>query len=69
MNKQCSNCKHWGAFNKYRIAGYCLRHAPIVIDSGHTEWPKTWDTERCGDFETLIPTKSLVSPKQKCPFK
>lgn len=53
MNEQCSNCKHWGAFNKNRIVGYCKRHAPVVIITGHTEWPKTWDTEKCGDFETV----------------
>ena len=60
---QCADCKYWNEINKFIHIGECRAHAPTIMleiifpnnykgdEWPEKRWPKTKDTDSCGDFE------------------
>lgn len=65
MDTNCENCKFWGLDGKIPATGYCRRYAPrpeVIppieeIGSRDTVWPRTKDSEWCGEWETQVVVK------------
>jgi len=53
----CASCRHWAKSTGSSSYGECRRHAPVVLNRAPPilqkihEFPVTYDSEWCGDYE------------------
>ena len=49
---KCEHCRFWKQDKRSSKMGWCRRYAPRPNGVRH-EWPRTENTDWCGDFEPL----------------
>ena len=49
----CGGCRYWVEGRPYRgkVYGECRRNAPIVAATYKAKWPRTNESEWCGQWE------------------
>lgn len=67
MARTCEACRFWFRHAGNPNGGECRRRAPVLLESGMSDFPATWKECWCGEFEALPALGDVVRRVVKIP--